>query len=296
VARIAILGANGMLGHRACRELAASHEVVAIIRRTGEDANRLASLLGVNRLISGIDLFDKEKVKTALYEAGPEIVLNCAGVVKQRPEASDMIHAIEINALLPHRLVQICDEIGAKLVHLSTDCVFSGNRGHYSEADMPDPVDTYGRTKLLGEVAAPSHLTLRTSMIGPQLEGQEGLVAWFLAQRGKAIKGYTRAIFSGLTTAALSRVMDQIFSAHPSLCGIYHVAAAPISKFDLLTRLGARLGWTAPIEPVDVPAIDRSLDGKRFREATGIAIPSWDEMLDELAVELTLQHFPIVQN
>lgn len=277
-----------MLGHMACRELAASHRIVAVIRRTGDDAKRLASTLATNELITGIDVLDAAAVEALLRRIGPEIVLNCVGLVKQRPEASDTMLAIEINSLLPHRLAQLCTEIGAKLVHVSTDCVFSGSRGHYNETDMPDPVDTYGRTKLIGEIAEPPHLTLRTSMIGPQLEGQEGLIAWFLVQRGKAIKGYRRAIFSGLTTMVLSRILNLIFRAHPSLSGLYHVASAPISKFDLLTQLARRLDWTAPIVPVDLPALDRSLDGQRFFQATGIVVPGWDDMLDALATELTL--------
>jgi dTDP-4-dehydrorhamnose reductase len=283
MARIAILGANGMLGHVACRELSSSHEVIAMIRRT--DAGHLKPILRANEIITGVDALDR-RLETVLRSVAPQIVVNCVGLVKQRPEARDTMLAIEINALLPHRLARACDEIGAKLVHLSTDCVFSGKRGGYPETDVPDPVDTYGRSKLLGEVTAPPHLTLRTSMIGPQLEGEEGLVAWFLAQRGRAIKGYTRAIFSGLTTLALSRVIGEILERHPTLSGLYHLAAEPISKYDLLTGLAARFDWRDPIEPVDSPAIDRSLDGRRFVEATGIKVPSWNEMLDELAAEL----------
>lgn len=269
-----------MLGHVACRELSPSHDVVAIVRRAQRP------ILNANEVIPGVDALDN-RLETVLREVDPDIVLNCVGLVKQRPEATDTMLAIKINALLPHRLARACDEIGAKLVHLSTDCVFSGRRGNYAETDLPDPVDTYGRSKLLGELTEPPHLTLRTSMIGPQIEGQEGLVAWFLAQRGRAVKGYTRAIFSGLTTAALSRIIGEILGAHPSLSGLYHLAAAPISKHDLLTRLAARLGWQDPIEPVDTPAIDRSLDGQKLIRTTGIKVPSWDEMLDELAEELT---------
>lgn len=286
MARIAILGANGMLGHVACGELARSHDVVAIVRRTGNDAMKSSACLPASDLITGVDALDTKRLESVLCDVGPEIVLNCVGLIKQRPEASDTMLAIEINALLPHRLARMCGKIGAKLVHVSTDCVFSGSRGNYAETDIPDAVDIYGRTKLLGEIAVQPHLTVRTSLIGPQLDGQEGLLEWFRAHRGCAIQGYSRAIFSGLTTKALSRVLDQVFRSHASLSGLYHVASEPISKFELLARLAARLDWPSVIASVDTPALDRTLNGQQFFLATGIQMPTWDEMLDELVLHL----------
>lgn len=282
-----------MLGHRACRGLAAAHEIIAILRRSEAEARSLAQALGPCKLLTGIDALAPGRIEQVLRETSPDIVLNCVGLIKQRPEAGDTMLAIELNALLPHRLAKACSEINAKLVQVSTDCVFSGSRGFYAETDMPDPTDTYGRTKLLGEITEAPHLTLRTSIIGSQLEGHEGLVAWFLAQRGRAIKGYRHAIFSGLTTGALTQVLDRVFTEHATLTGLYHVAAAPISKLDLLTELGSRLGWSDPIEPVHRPVIDRSLDGRRFVEATGIVPPSWDEMLDTLGTELGATRIPV---
>ncbi len=286
MARVAVIGASGMLGHVASRDLARDHAVVAALRRAPEPGSKLAEALAGAEVVSGLDVRAPGAVAALIARVRPDVVLNCVGLIKQRPEAADTALAIELNALFPHRLAAACDAHGAKLIQVSTDCVFSGRRGLYTEDDQPDPVDGYGLSKWLGEVRAAPHLTIRTSIIGPQLEGTEGLVGWFLSQQGRAINGYTRAVFSGLTTRALAAVLGSIIADHPELTGLTHVAAAPISKFDLLRGLATRIGWRGTITPVDAPAIDRSLDGSRFRHATGIAIPDWDSMLDALAADL----------
>lgn len=286
MARIAVIGANGMLGHVATRQLAGAHEVVAVLRRAPEPGSPLAAALAGATVAAGIDVRTPGAVAAVLDRHRPDVVLNCVGLIKQRPEAAATALAIELNALFPHRLAAACEAAGARLVQVSTDCVFSGRRGHYRESDQPDPVDSYGLSKWLGEVTAPPHLTIRTSIIGPQLEGHEGLVAWFLSQAGREVRGYRRAVFSGLTTRALAELLGRVTAEHPALHGLYHVAAQPIAKFDLLSRLAGRIGWKAPIVPVDQPAIDRSLDGTLFHATTGIAVPSWDAMLDALADDL----------
>jgi dTDP-4-dehydrorhamnose reductase len=283
VFRIAVIGANGMLGHAICRRLSQTHAVEALIRRSGCEAEALAPRLGDCHVTGGVDVRDADALRLALRRTMPPIVINCVGLIKQKPEAQDASAAIAINAMLPHQLADIVGAWDGKLIQISTDCVFSGDRGGYTEDDGPDARDLYGLSKLLGEVTRAPHLTLRTSIIGPQLEGSEGLFGWFLAQRGGRIRGFTRAIFSGVTTAALADILARILDEHRDLCGLYHVASTPIAKFDLLTRLERRLRLGIEIEPSDAPVIDRSLDGARFTAATGIAPPSWDEMLDALA-------------
>jgi dTDP-4-dehydrorhamnose reductase len=232
-----------------------------------------------------VDVLAPGALEALLERVRPQAVVNAVGLVKQRREAEDVVAAIETNALLPHRLARLGTRAGARLVHFSTDCVFSGDRGLYAERDRPDPVDTYGRSKLLGEVGAP-HLTLRSSIIGLELGRTQGLVEWFLASRGK-IGGYRRAIWSGLTTAEMARLVGRVLADHPALAGLYHVAAEPIDKHSLLTRLARELGrGDVTIEPVDEPSCDRSLDGSAFAAATGYRVPSWDEMLRELAQEV----------
>jgi dTDP-4-dehydrorhamnose reductase len=192
-----------------------------------------------------------------------------------------------INALFPHRLADLCGSIGTRLIHVSTDCVFSGATGGYRESDVPDAGDLYGRSKQLGEVIRPGCLTLRTSIIGREITKSVGLLEWFMQRRQGAAQGYRRAVFSGLTTLALARVLLDVVSDHGELAGLYHVASEPICKLDLLQALNEALGLAVDIHPVDEPVIDRSLDASRFAAATGIAVPSWHRMIADLAEDPT---------
>jgi dTDP-4-dehydrorhamnose reductase len=213
-------------------------------------------------------------------EVRPEVVINCIGLVKQLEEANDPIQALSINALLPHRVARLCALVGARLIHVSTDCVFSGRKGGYAETDTPDAEDLYGRSKLLGEVDYPS-ITLRTSIIGHELNSAHGLIGWFLAQKS-GVKGYSRAIFSGLPTCELARVVRDFVIPRPELHGLYQVAAAPISKYELLRLVNQQYGKDLSIAPDEALKIDRSLDGSRFRAATGYLASSWPDLVAQM--------------
>ena len=282
--KVLVLGGDGMLGHELFFQLRQRHETRVTLRQS------LAAYSGYRlfergNAFDGIDVRAAGSVEQVLRDYKPQAVINAVGIVKQRPESEEALMSIEVNSLLPHRLALGCKDVGAQLVHLSTDCVFSGKRGAYRESDLPDPLDVYGRSKLLGEVAGDGAITLRTSMIGRGLTRKGGLIDWFLAQRAP-IQGYRNAIFSGLTTRELGRVIGLVIEKHPKASGLYHVSAEPISKFDLLTKLRTRLGSGPEIVPADEPRIDRSLDSTRFRSAFGYAPPSWDQMLDELAQDI----------
>lgn len=229
----------------------------------------------------GVDGGDFQSVKAAIAEIQPTVIVNCIGIIKQDALAYDPTASIEINALLPHRISSICREKAIRFIHVSTDCVFSGSRGNYAESDFPDANDLYGRTKLLGEVHE-GGLTLRTSIIGSELRSTRSLLDWFLSQTGTA-NGYTKAVFSGLTTSELSRVIYQCATEWSYLSGLYQVSAEPINKFDLLSLVKTHYGLDIEIQANDEPVIDRSLSSTRFREATGYQPPSWDEMVAELA-------------
>ena len=277
--RVLVLGGTGMLGHVVAGELAARFEVHATTRDVEANApeprirwhrfEAAASGDGLDGLVSSVQ---------------PDTIVNCIGLVKQLPIASDPVPAISINALLPHRLAAEAARRDARLVHISTDCVFSGRLpipGRYRESEAADAEDLYGRSKLLGEVDSAPHLTLRTSIIGPEHGRATGLLEWFRAQRGPEVNGFTRAIFSGLTTTALAQVIAEVIESHSDVCGLYHVAAEPISKFELLTRLNVALDCGHRIRPVAEPEINRALDGSRFEADTGIVVPTWDAMLAE---------------
>jgi dTDP-4-dehydrorhamnose reductase len=282
--RILVLGGDGMLGHQLVRQLGTHHEIYVTLRQDSR-AYGCFGLFDGKRTYFGVDACSPEKLQEIVATCRPEAVINAIGVVKQRAEASDAIQSLEINSLLPHRLAMICRSAGARLVHFSTDCVFSGRRGNYMETDVSDAEDLYGRTKYLGETSAEHCLTLRTSMIGLELTRKHGLLEWFLAQRG-AVRGYTKAIFSGFTTLELARIVERTLIAPVRLAGIYHVSSEPISKFDLLTMIRDALDLPTKIEPYDDFQCDRTLDSSRFRAVLGYHPPSWKAMVDELARDI----------
>jgi dTDP-4-dehydrorhamnose reductase len=282
--RVLILGGSGMLGHRLFRVLDAAPEVEAFATLRSEAGRCFFGADQQERLVGGVDALDSDALAACLARIRPEVVVNCVGLVKQLAAAADPLAALPVNALLPHRLARLCALLGARLVHVSTDCVFRGDRGGYTEQDRPDAEDLYGRSKLLGEVDAPNAVTLRTSIIGRELGTRHGLVEWFLGAPGP-VRGFTRAVFSGLTTGELARVILRHVLPDPALRGVWHVAAAPVSKHDLLLLLREAYGRDIDILPDAGPAVDRSLDAGRFRAATGHVAPAWAEMIRAMRAE-----------
>jgi dTDP-4-dehydrorhamnose reductase len=282
--RVLILGGSGMLGHMVFRVLAAAPEIDAFATLRGDAARRFFGAALQDRLVGGVDALDTDALTACLARLRPQVVVNCVGLVKQLGAATDPLAALPVNALLPHRLARLCALLGARLVHVSTDCVFRGDRGGYTERDRPDAEDLYGRSKLLGEVDAPHAVTLRTSIIGRELGTRHGLVEWFLGAAGP-VRGFTRAVFSGLTTGELARVILRHVLPDRALNGVLHVAAAPVSKHDLLLLLREAYGRDTEILPDAGPAIDRSLDGSLFRAATGYVAPPWPEMIRAMRAE-----------
>ena len=279
--RAIVLGAAGMLGHKLYQELSRRMPTFATVRRAPAAYARYG-IFDERCLVGGVDIASPHDLHRAFAVARPTVVFNAIGIVKQLREAQDPVLSLEVNALFPHRLAALCEAVGARLVHLSTDCVFSGRRGRYEESDLPDPEDLYGRTKLLGEVALPHALTIRTSMIGRELHGAHGLVEWMLSQRGGRIRGFRRAIFSGLTTIELARVLADVAEHHPELHGVWQLSAEPISKYDLLRLIDGAFELGVEIEPDEAVHCDRSLDSGRFREATGYQPRPWPALIDEM--------------
>ena len=280
--KVAVLGATGMLGHMLCRYLDNKCDVVAVVRSSKNDFVTFQNRLDNVTWVWDIDVTDEAKLIDAIGQIKPDVVVNCIGVVKQLEEAKDPTVAIRINALLPHVIAKSCKAMKSKLITVSTDCVFSGAKGMYTENDTPDPVDLYGETKLLGEVDYDNHLTIRTSMIGRQLKGSSSLLEWFFSQ-SDVVNGFTKAIYSGLTTAALVEVIYKVMIEQPNLCGIYQVASTPINKFELLCKLNEVCGLKMDIAPENIFTCDRSILGDLFTDKTGIVTPSWDSMIEGIA-------------
>lgn len=272
-----------MLGHQLLKRWRGKHEVKVTLRKN-LSSYASAKLFDARCAFDNVDVRSEEALKQVIADFRPQSVINATGIVKQRPEATDSIASIEINALFPHKLALACRAADARVLHMSTDCVFSGARGGYSEDDAPDARDLYGRTKLLGELAGPHCVTLRTSIVGLELSRKAGLLEWFLAQRG-SVRGYTHAIYSGFSTLEMARIIDSVLTEHPSLQGVHHVSSEPISKLELLRLVKAHFRLDTEIVPYDDFHCDRSLDSTRFRQLTGYAPPGWDSMVKELAAD-----------
>lgn len=283
--RVLILGGDGMLGHRLFLHLRDRHEARVTLRRP-LDAYEGYGIFGKEECYPEVDVLDEDRLLEVMADFRPEAVVNAVGIAKQRESAKAAIPSLEINALLPHRLARSCGTVGARLLHMSTDCVFSGRQGGYTEEDVSDAEDLYGRTKFLGEVVEPGCITLRTSIIGLELSRKEGLIEWFLAQKGET-RGFTQAIYTGLTTVEMSRVIERVLVEYKDLYGVWQVASAPINKYDLLMRFAEVLGREdIRIVPDESVKIDRSLSGLAFEKATGYHAPRWGGMLQELGNEV----------
>ena len=234
-----------------------------------------------DQLINNVDVESDGALIDVFASVRPDVVINCVGVVKQLSSSSDPLVALPLNSLLPHRLASICKVRGARLIHLSTDCVFSGKGGLYTEDDVPDAQDLYGVSKRLGEVNYPHTVTLRTSIIGHELNGSRSLVDWFLAQVG-CVNGFDQAIYSGLPTVEIARIIRDYVLPNDDLSGLYHVSAGPITKYELLNLLAKTYQKTIQIKRSSDVKIDRSLDSSKFMSATGFSPESWPEMIKRM--------------
>ena len=276
--KILVLGASGLIGSTMLRVLSErlDWQVYGSIR---SDAVRsFFPKISADKIISHLDVDNFFHITETINKIRPNVVINCIGATKHKKEGNNPINAIDLNALLPHRLAQICALSEARFIHISTDCVFSGNAGFYKESSNADADDVYGRSKALGEVCYGGALTLRTSTIGHELQTNYGLLNWFLSQN-KACKGFNKAIFSGLPTVVFAEVVRDVVLENAQLTGLYHVAAEPISKYDLLQLIAKIYKKEITIESDDSLVINRSLDASKFNKATGYNPPTWQDMI-----------------
>ena len=276
--RVLVLGASGMLGNAVFRLFAQSPSFLTMGSLRSTNLLRYLAKDLHNRIVCGVDVENLDSLTGLFKKSRPDVVINCIGMVKQLAAAVDPLVVLPVNALLPHRLARLCEVAGARLVHISTDCVFSGVKGMYTEADVPDVTDLYGLSKYIGEVDYPHAITLRTSIIGHELSGSQSLVGWFLSQR-EGVRGFRRAIFSGLPTVELALVIRDYVIPRPELHGLYHVSAKAINKYELLRLVANVYGKSVEIHPDDQFVIDRSLDSTLFCQATGYHPKEWSELI-----------------
>jgi dTDP-4-dehydrorhamnose reductase len=276
--KILVLGASGMIGSAVIRVMSerSDYEVSGTVR--SESMKRFFSAPIADKMVAGVDVENHNSLVEVLNQLRPDVVVNCVGLTKHKLEADDLLMATQINTLMPHRLANLCKLIGARLIHISTDCVFSGEKGGYIESDFADAKDVYGKSKALGEIDYPNTITLRTSTIGHELNSTYGLLDWFLSQ-GKQCKGYNRAIFSGLPTVVFAQIIRDVVIPHKNISGLYHVASQPINKSDLLGLIAKVYGKSIQILPDERLVIDRSLNSNKFLVATDYVAPEWPELI-----------------
>jgi dTDP-4-dehydrorhamnose reductase len=279
--RVLVLGVSGLLGNVIFRLFKQESDCLTFGSARSSAVLDYVDKKFHSEIITAVEVENYDSLVQLFATVKPDVVINCIGIVKQLSSASDALVSIPINSLLPHRLANLCLISNARFVHISTDCVFSGSRGNYLESDLPDAEDMYGRSKLMGEVDYPNAITLRTSIIGHEITGTRSLISWFLAQQGN-IKGYKKAIFSGLPTVEIARIIRDFILPNPSIHGVYHLSADPISKYDLLCLVAETYEKSIDIVPDSNYTIDRSLNSKRFRSTTGFIPKPWGEMIQAM--------------
>ena len=275
-----------MLGHKLFQVLKKRFSVRTTLRTNFADFENYG-IFDSQRVIGAVEVENFDSVRKAFNVFEPDVIINAVGIIKQLPKSKEVIKTLKINSIFPHQLAQLAQAMGARLITISTDCVFNGRKGNYTEKDVSDAEDLYGKSKNLGEVFADGCLTLRTSIIGRELHTSHSLVEWFLSNRGGKVKGFTEAIYTGFPTIALADIISELIENHKNLQGLYHVSSQPISKFDLLCLLKEFYKVPIEIEPYADYKIDRSLDSSKFRKETGIAPLEWEKMIEKMAQDPT---------
>lgn len=279
--KVLVFGASGMIGSAIFRILSEKQDwqVWGTLRK--DSAKKFFSEASVSKLLADVDVARCDVLARVFAQVRPDVVINCIGLTKHHSESEDPLLAIPLNAMLPHRMADMCKAAGARLVHVSTDCVFSGAKGDYVEQDVPDAADFYGRSKYLGEVDYSHAITLRTSTIGHELQSAYGLLEWFLMQQS-GCRGFGQAVFSGLPSTEFAKVVRDVVIARPELHGLYHVGGQPISKYELLRLIAQVYGKKIDIVRDDSFVIDRSLNSERFAKATGYVPADWPTQIEAM--------------
>lgn len=280
--KVLILGATGMLGHKVYQVLSQSDELEVYGTSRYECEN-----------FNIFDVYELDKLPLIMTMVKPDVVINCIGIITKDSDKRTMI---DINSIFPLQLKAICESSNARLIHISTDCVFSGDKGNYSEGEPADAIDVYGKTKYLGEVTGDNVLTIRTSIIGRTLNPphslaelasrNHGLLEWFIANKGKTVNGYSNAIFSGFPTVTFAHILLEIILNYPTLNGLYHISSEPIDKYTLLQMINKRLDLGINILKTPAYVCDRSLNSDKFLKETSSGLATWQYLIEEMVNDL----------
>lgn len=282
--RILILGASGLIGHKLFEQLGKRFDDVHALLHRDRSLFEECGLFSGDNVIDNFDVSDLPATLKMLDSVKPDVVLNCVGITKRRPEVNDAIYAITVNSIFPHWLANWASDNGKRIIHFSTDCVFDGSLGDYTEESNTTGPDAYGKTKALGEIRYDHTLTIRSSFIGRELAVFSELLEWFIGQKGNTIKGFTNAFYSGVSTIYMAKVVGDIIESHPNLGGLYQLSTPePISKYDLLCTARDAFGLDVEIVADGDFSIMPTLNGSKLRQELSLAVPDWPTMMKELA-------------
>lgn len=282
--KVLILGVSGMLGHKMYQSLGKEHECFGTVRNF--DSHLMSTnIFDKSKVVSGVDIFNYKKIYGLIQKLKPEVIINCIGVIKQKDAAKNYKELVYINSYLPHLLAEYCEKFNSKLVHISTDCVFNGEKGDYKESDFSDAKDLYGRSKFLGEINYGNSLTIRTSIIGHELFTNYSLVDWFLSQNGKKVNGFYYAIYTGLPTITFAEIVGKILNEYFDLNGLIQVSSKKINKYHLLNIIKERYSLNIKVDKDVEFKCNRSLDSSKFRTLTNIEIPNWEELITKMYID-----------
>jgi len=273
--RILILGADGMIGHKIAQSLE-DFELILASRKSisSKSIGVINGKMVLHNLIT-------DSLDLLLDSTTPDIIINCAGITTRRGVEDNIVNTGLVNSDLPHKLDSWANLNSKKLIHFSTDCVFSGNKGNYLDNDFADAEDIYGKSKALGEVNSPNTLTIRCSMIGRELYNFTELFEWLIKNKNKKIEGYSKVLYSGITTVRMGKILNQILKKNLNLSGIYNISSTPISKFDLLVKLSNAFNLNVEVKQNINNKSNKVLISEKFTEITGIYPPNWDDLIPE---------------
>ena len=278
--KIYIIGITGMLGGKLFLEFLQNRnfKVRGSCRSLTQQINKYKKFIDLNCDVKNLEMINKKLVK---YK--PDLVINCAGVVKQKIGKNfDEKNTFYVNSIFPHELYKISSKIKSRLIHFSTDCVFDGKKGNYNENFLPNSTDLYGLSKILGEVNYKNSLTLRTSIIGHEFNNKFGLLEWFLSQKKKC-DGFSECYFSGFPTIEIYLILLKIIK-NKRLFGIYHLSSQKISKFQLLSLISKIYKFKISIRKNINLQIDRSLNSNKIKKIIDYKSPPWSKLIKNMYI------------
>ena len=285
--KVMILGGAGMLGHQVYLKLKTEFgatNVAITLRKTKQHYDKFG-IFKEAVAFDELDVLNFPQVEVALNKFKPDYIINCIGLTLRKKELGDVEKCIQVNSMLPHRLAKWGELNNSRVIHFSTDCVFDGKKGNYTEKDIPTADDLYGQSKFLSEIIYPNSLTIRLSVVGRELEGKTEFIEWFLSHKGKSVNGFAGVNYSGLSTNVVAKELIRIIKNYPKISGTYQMASEPMNKFDILKIVNEIYQTKTEIKESADYKNDKTLNCDLYTQLTGFKKPSWKSMIAEMKQE-----------